>query len=98
MRARHQDGTPAVLRHARGQGSAIYLNMLYFWPEQWHPQFSEYREAYRVFINELLTYAKPLTAGYRLEQYYQQNLYEPHACWKCLATRMCWSSRWERAW
>ncbi|HUU95840.1 MAG TPA: beta-galactosidase trimerization domain-containing protein, partial [Phycisphaerae bacterium] len=58
VQARYPDGTPAIILRQSGKGAAIYLNVCYHWSEEWYTQFSEHREAFRIFLNEIVKYAK----------------------------------------
>ena len=66
--ARHSDGHPAVLMRKVGKGTAIYLNLVYFWPEGWYTFFSQGRESLRVFLQQVLTAAGVKPSGYFLEK------------------------------
>ncbi len=77
IEAKYSDGTPAILLHRHGQGAAIYLNLHYFWSEgNYMQQYSEPREAYRVFIQQILDYAKIPPAPYFVERNSKVDLHE----------------------
>ena len=77
VEAKYADGTPAILLHRHGQGAAIFLNLLYFWSEgNYMQQYSEPREAYRVFIQQILDYAKVPPASYFVERNSQARLHD----------------------
>jgi len=52
--ARHQDGQPGILLRKVGKGTALYLNFVYFWPEEWYTFFSQGRESFRAFVCAIL--------------------------------------------
>jgi len=77
VQARYPDGTPAIILRQAGKGAAIYLNVCYHWSEEWYTQFSEHREAFRIFLSEIVKYAKIGPAHYFLEMNYRTGIHEP---------------------
>jgi len=65
--AKHNDGEPAILLRGAGKGAAVYLNFVYFWPEEWYTFFSQGRESFRVLVQALLNHAGIRPASWFLE-------------------------------
>ena len=55
--AKHRDGQPALLLKKTGAGQCLYLNALYFWPEDWYTGWSQRKEAFRLLLRAIGDYA-----------------------------------------